>query len=95
MYIAGRLNLLQSQASVALDTGASPEHRRYAASELCDTLARLPALSLISHVLSLAAPPYWLSRADAGDLAVSWPGRRSARPQDPARAAGRWPRASG
>jgi len=55
MYIAGRLNFLHSQASVALDPRATAEHRRYASSEISDTLARLPALTLISHLGSLAA----------------------------------------
>jgi hypothetical protein len=55
MYIAGRLNFLQDQARVALDPGAAPEHRAYASSEISDTLARLPAPSLISHLTSLAA----------------------------------------
>ena len=54
MYLAGRLNFLASQASVALDPGAAPEHRAYASSEISDTLARLPAPSLISHLTSLA-----------------------------------------
>ncbi len=55
MYIACRLNFLEAQASVALDPGAAPEHRAYASSEISDTLARLPAPSLISHLTSLAA----------------------------------------
>jgi hypothetical protein len=55
MYIACRLNFLQAQASVALDPGAAPEDRAYASSEVSDTLARLPAPSLISHLTSLAA----------------------------------------
>jgi Ser/Thr protein kinase RdoA (MazF antagonist) len=55
MYIACRLNFLEDQASVALDPGTAPEHRAYAASEISDTLARLPAPSLISHLTSLAA----------------------------------------
>jgi len=55
MYIAGRLNFLEAQASVALDPGAAPEHRAYASSEISDTLARLPMPSLISHLTSLAA----------------------------------------
>ena len=55
MYIACRLNFLEAQASVALDPGAAPEHRAYASSEVSDTLARLPAPSLISHLTSLAA----------------------------------------
>ena len=55
MYIACRLNFLEAQASVALDPGAAPEHRAYASSEISDTLARLPALSLISHLTGLAA----------------------------------------
>ena len=55
MYLAGRLNFLEAQASVALDPGAAPEHRACASSEISDTLARLPAPSLISHLTSLAA----------------------------------------
>ena len=55
MYIACRLNFLETQASVALDPGAAAEHRAYASSEISDTLARLPAPSLISHLTSLAA----------------------------------------
>ena len=55
MYLACRLNFLEAQASVALDPGAAPEHRAYASSEICDTLARLPMPSLISHLTSLAA----------------------------------------
>jgi Ser/Thr protein kinase RdoA (MazF antagonist) len=58
MYIAGRLNFLHSQASVALDQGAAPEHRQYAASEISDTLARLPTHGLISHLISVAATAY-------------------------------------
>jgi hypothetical protein len=55
MYIAGRLNFLEAQASVALDPDTAPEHRAYASSEIADTLARLPMPSLISHLISLAA----------------------------------------
>src|SRR5689334_6330347 len=55
MYIAGRLNFLKAQASVALDPGAAPEDRAYASSEISDTLARLPMPSLIGHLTSLAA----------------------------------------
>ena len=55
MYIACRLNFLEAQASVALDPGAAAEHRAYAAREIADTLARLPAPSLISHLTGLAA----------------------------------------
>ena len=55
MYIACRLNFLHAQASVALDPGAAPEHQAYASSEICDTLTRLPTLSLISHLIRLAA----------------------------------------
>jgi hypothetical protein len=58
MYIAGRLNFLHGQASVALDPGAAPEHRQYAASEVSDTLARLPTVMLISHMISVAATAY-------------------------------------
>src|SRR5712691_817317 len=56
MYIAGRLNFLHGQARLALDEGASPENRRYAAIEISDTLARLPTPPLISHLVGLAAP---------------------------------------
>jgi Ser/Thr protein kinase RdoA (MazF antagonist) len=55
MYIAGRLNFLHAQASVALDPATTAEHRHYAASQISDTLARLPALRLISHLISVAA----------------------------------------
>jgi phosphotransferase family enzyme len=55
MYIACRLNFLQAQAGVALDPGAASEHRAYASSEISDTLARLPAPSLLSHLTGLAA----------------------------------------
>jgi hypothetical protein len=55
MYIACRLNFLEAQASVALGQGAPAEHRAYASSEISDTLARLPAPGLISHLTSLAA----------------------------------------
>jgi Ser/Thr protein kinase RdoA (MazF antagonist) len=48
MYLAGRLNFLHGQATVALDPCTTAEHRRYAATEVSDTLARLPALPLIS-----------------------------------------------
>jgi aminoglycoside phosphotransferase (APT) family kinase protein len=58
MYIAGRLNFLHGQASVALDPSAAPEHRQYAASEVSDTLARLPTVRLISHLISVAATAY-------------------------------------
>jgi len=55
MYLAGRLNFLHRQATIALDPGTAPEHRRYAAAEISETLARLPALPLIRHLISLAA----------------------------------------
>jgi Ser/Thr protein kinase RdoA (MazF antagonist) len=55
MYLACRLNFLEGQASVALDPGAAPEHRAYAASEVSDTLGRLPKPSLISHLSTVAA----------------------------------------
>jgi hypothetical protein len=58
MYIAGRLNFLHGQASVALDPSAAPEHRQYATSEVSDTLARLPTVRLISHLISAAATAY-------------------------------------
>ncbi len=56
MYLATRLNFLHRQASIALDPRTSPEHRGYAALEIADTLARLPALPLIRHLITLAAP---------------------------------------
>ena len=40
---------------MALGPDAVPEHRAIASSEISDTLARLPMLSLISHLTSLAA----------------------------------------
>jgi Ser/Thr protein kinase RdoA (MazF antagonist) len=55
MYIAGRLNFLHGQASKALDPRTTAGHRDYASSEISDTLARLPALGLVSHLVSLAA----------------------------------------
>ena len=48
------MNFLHSQAIVALEPATAPEHRQYAVSEIWDTLARLPSLSLISHLISLA-----------------------------------------
>jgi hypothetical protein len=48
------MNFLHSQASVALEPATAPEHRQYAVSEICDTLARLPSLSLISALISLS-----------------------------------------
>jgi Ser/Thr protein kinase RdoA (MazF antagonist) len=56
MYLAGRLNFLHGQASLALEPAISPEHRQYAVSEIWDTIARLPSLSLLSHLISLAKP---------------------------------------
>jgi Ser/Thr protein kinase RdoA (MazF antagonist) len=53
MYIAGRLNFLHAQASLALDGDVSAENRRYAADEISDTLARLPTPLLISHLIGL------------------------------------------
>ena len=53
MYLAGRLNFLHGQASLALDPGTSPEDREYASAEVADTLARLPTLGLISRLLRL------------------------------------------
>jgi Ser/Thr protein kinase RdoA (MazF antagonist) len=55
MLIASRLNFLQSQARVALDPRANPENRNYAASEILDTLARLPTPGLIAELTGLAA----------------------------------------
>ena len=55
MYLAGRLNFLHGQATVALDPGTTADDRRYACTEISDTLARLPALPLISHLISVAA----------------------------------------
>jgi Ser/Thr protein kinase RdoA (MazF antagonist) len=55
MYLAARLNFLHGQATVALDPSTTPEHRRYACTEISDTLARLPALPLMSHLIRLAA----------------------------------------
>ncbi|HEX9516531.1 MAG TPA: hypothetical protein VF940_10195 [Streptosporangiaceae bacterium] len=54
MHIASRMNFLHSQARVALEPATAPEHHQYAVSEIWDTLARLPSLSLISHLISLA-----------------------------------------
>jgi Ser/Thr protein kinase RdoA (MazF antagonist) len=54
MLIASRLNFLQSQARVALDPRASTENRNYAASEIQDTLARLPTPGLIAQLIGLA-----------------------------------------
>jgi Ser/Thr protein kinase RdoA (MazF antagonist) len=54
MYIAGRLNFLHGQARLSLDQHASPQNRQHAAIEISDTLGRLPALSLISHLIDLA-----------------------------------------
>jgi Ser/Thr protein kinase RdoA (MazF antagonist) len=56
MYLAGRLNFLHGQASMALESATSPEHRQYAVGEIWDTIARLPSLSLLSHLISLAKP---------------------------------------
>jgi hypothetical protein len=56
MYIAGRLNFLHGQASMALEPAVSSEHRQYAVTEIWDTIARLPSLSLLSHLISLAKP---------------------------------------
>jgi Ser/Thr protein kinase RdoA (MazF antagonist) len=64
MYIATRLNFLHSQATVALDPATAPGHRQYAVSEVWDTLARLPSLSLISHLTSLAKATYRTSRPE-------------------------------
>jgi Ser/Thr protein kinase RdoA (MazF antagonist) len=54
MYLAGRLNFLHGQASLALDPSASGEDRAYASAEVSDTLARLPTLTLLSHLLRLS-----------------------------------------
>ena len=53
MYLAGRLNFLQGQASLALDPGISPADQEYASSEVSDTLIRLPSVSLIGRLLEL------------------------------------------
>ena len=53
MYLAGRLNFLHGQASLALDPGTSPEDRDYASAEVSDTLARLPTISLIRRLSRL------------------------------------------
>ncbi len=54
MYLAGRLNFLHGQASLALDPSTSPEDREYASAEVSDTLARLPTLTLLSRLLRLS-----------------------------------------
>jgi Ser/Thr protein kinase RdoA (MazF antagonist) len=58
MYIASRMNFLHSQASVALEPATAPEHHQYAVSEIWDTITRLPSLSLISHLTTLAKTTY-------------------------------------
>ncbi|HET7015239.1 MAG TPA: phosphotransferase [Streptosporangiaceae bacterium] len=55
MYVAGRLNFLHAQARLALNQDASPENRKHAVFEISDTLARLPAPPMISHLIDLAA----------------------------------------
>lgn len=55
MYVAGRLNFLHGQVTVALDPRTSAADRDYASAEVQDTLARLPAPALISHLVSVAA----------------------------------------
>ncbi len=55
MYVAGRLNFLHGQASLALNPDASPEDREYASLEVSDTLARLPTVALIRRLAGLAA----------------------------------------
>ena len=54
MYLAGRLNFLHGQASLALDPSTSPEDREYASAEVSDTLARLPTLTLLRRLVSVA-----------------------------------------
>jgi Ser/Thr protein kinase RdoA (MazF antagonist) len=54
MYLAGRLNFLHGQASLALDRGTSPEDRAYACAEVSDTLARLPTLTLLRRLVRVA-----------------------------------------
>jgi Ser/Thr protein kinase RdoA (MazF antagonist) len=54
MYLAGRLNFLHSQASLALDPNTTAEDRSYASAEVSDTLARLPTGPLISRLLQVA-----------------------------------------
>jgi hypothetical protein len=54
MYLAGRLNFLHGQATLALDPDADPADRDYASAEVSDTLARLPTLPMISRLTGLA-----------------------------------------
>jgi hypothetical protein len=72
MYIAGRLNFLEAQASVALDPDTAPEHRAYASSEIADTLARLPMPSLISHLTSLCRCNPGLSHPETRTSQNQW-----------------------
>ena len=74
MYLAGRLNFLHSQASVALDPSTTPEDRSYASAEVSDTLARLPTLPLISRLLRVAE-----LTAEAGPAPGAGPGPRPGR----------------
>jgi Ser/Thr protein kinase RdoA (MazF antagonist) len=54
MYLAGRLNFLRGQATLALDPAAGTADRGYASAEVSDTLARLPTLPMISRLIALA-----------------------------------------
>jgi Ser/Thr protein kinase RdoA (MazF antagonist) len=56
MLIACTLNFLHTQAGVALDPDAAPEHRQHASAEISDTLTRLPTPGLIAQLIHLAAP---------------------------------------
>lgn len=56
MLIACMLNLLNSQAGVALDPDAAAGHRQHARAEIADTLARLPTSALIAQLINLAVP---------------------------------------
>ena len=58
MYLAGRLNFLHGQASLALEPGTSALDRDYASAEVSDTLARLPTISLISGLVSIATETF-------------------------------------
>jgi Ser/Thr protein kinase RdoA (MazF antagonist) len=54
MLAACRLNFLHAQARVALDPASAPEHRRFAAAEISDTLEHLPTPATIAELISLA-----------------------------------------
>ncbi len=53
-YVAGRLNFLHGQGTLALDHDADPRDRDWALAEVSDTLNRLPTLGMISRLTSLA-----------------------------------------